>query len=282
MYFCSMGLLKKILDFYLDSSIHVALAVFAFSWITLIEFNVPFDNVILYFIFYASIIGYNFVKYFGLTKFHYRSLATWLKVIQLFSLICFILMCYYAFQLESKTLLFIVAFGIVTFLYAIPFLPSKMIYDSNKNLRNISGLKVYIIALVWAGVTVLLPLLNNNHPINTDVILTVIQRFVFVIVLMIPFEIRDLNYDSLKLATIPQQIGVKRTKIISVLLLMVFFFLEFFKDEINAYHIIILLIVTFISLLFLVFAKQNQGRYYSSFWVEGIPVFWLILMMLFF
>ncbi|TYA53251.1 UbiA prenyltransferase family protein [Formosa maritima] len=277
-----MGLLKKILDFYLDSSIHVALAVFAFSWMTLIEFNIPFDEEILYFIFYASIIGYNFVKYFGLTKFHYRSLTTWLKVIQIFSLICFILMCYYAIQLEIITLIYILAFGIVTFLYAFPFLPSKMIYDSNKNLRNISGLKVYIIALVWAGVTVFLPLINNNHIINTDVILTIFQRFVLVIVLMFPFEIRDLNYDSLKLATIPQQIGIKQTKIIGALLLLVFFLMEFFKDEINGFSILATLIITIISLLFLVFSKQNQGRYYSSFWVEGIPIYWLLLLMLIF
>lgn len=277
-----MSLLKKILDFYLDSSIHVALAVYALSWITLLEFNIPYDEAMLYFIFYATIIGYNFVKYFGLTKLHYRSLANWLKVIQLFSLICFILMCYYALQIQTKSLLYILAFGVVTFLYAIPFLPSKMIYDSNKNLRSISGLKVYIIALVWAGVTVLLPLINNNYTINTDVFLTVFQRFVFVIALIIPFEIRDLNYDSLKLATIPQKIGVKSTKIIGVFLLMLFFFLEFFKDEMNAYRIITLLLITFITILFLVFSKQNQGKYYSSFWVEGVPIYWLILIMLIF
>jgi hypothetical protein len=277
-----MSLLKKLLNFYLDSSIHVALAVYSLSWITLKEFNIPYDEYMLYFVFFASITGYNFVKYFGLTKFHYRSLATWLKVIQIFSLVCFILMGYCVFLLETNTLFYILAFGMVTFLYAIPFLPSKMIYDSNKNLRNISGLKVYIIAIVWAGVTVFLPIINNHYPINTDVIITLIQRLVFVIVLMFPFEIRDLSYDSLKLATIPQQVGVKQTKIIGVLLLMVFFFLEFFKDEISGYKILLTLIIAFISLLFLLFSKQTQGRYYSSFWVEGIPIYWLILVMLIF
>ena len=47
---------------------------------------------------------------------------------------------------------------------------------------------------------------------------------------MLPFEIRDMQYDSLKLSTIPQRIGVMKTKIIGVFMLL-FFLLEFFKDE---------------------------------------------------
>jgi hypothetical protein len=258
----------------------VALAVYAMSWITLLELDIQYDRAILYFIFFASISGYNFVKYFGLARFHHRSLTNWLKLIQIFSLICFLLMCYFALQLEVKTITIILAFGLITFLYAIPFLPNKMIYDSHKNLRNISGLKLYIIALVWAGVTVVLPLINNSIHINADVVIAVIQRFVFVIVLMFPFEIRDLNYDSLKLATIPQQIGIKNTKIIGVLLLMVFFFLELLKNETNEYQILAILITTFICLLFLIFANRNQRKYYCSFWVEGIPIYWLLLMLL--
>ena len=160
-----MKVLKQILDFYINSSIHVALAVYALSWITLKRFDILYDENVLYFIFYASITGYNFVKYFGLAKFHHRRLASWLKVIQVFSFICFLLMCYYAYNLHSNTLYYIFALGVITFFYAIPFLPRKLFLDSKHNLRSIGGLKVYIIALVWAIVTVALPLVNNNHAI---------------------------------------------------------------------------------------------------------------------
>ena len=34
-----------------------------------------------------------------------------------------------------------------------------------------------------------------------------------------------------------------------------------------------------ISMLFIVFSKENQGEYYSSFWVEGLPILWLVLML---
>lgn len=281
MYFCFMALLKQIFNFYIDSSIHVALAVFALSWVTLLEFGIPYDRAVLYFIFFASITGYNFVKYFGLARFHHRSLTNWLKLIQVFSLMCFIGMCYFALKLELISLVVILGFGVVTFLYAIPFLPNKILYDKHKNLRNVSGLKVYIIALVWAGVTVVLPILNNHVPLDTNVVVTGFQRFVFVTVLMFPFEIRDLNYDSLKLATIPQQIGIKNTKMVGVLLLMLFFLLEFLKPQLNVEHTVSMLITMFVTLMFLIFANRNQGRYYSSFWVEGIPLVWLLLLLVF-
>lgn len=281
MYFCFMALLKQIFNFYIDSSIHVALAVFALSWVTLLEFGIPYDRAVLYFIFFASITGYNFVKYFGLARFHHRSLTNWLKLIQVFSLMCFIAMCYFALKLELISLVVILGFGVVTFLYAIPFLPNKILYDKHKNLRNVSGLKVYIIALVWACVTVVLPLLNNHVPLDTNVVVTGFQRFVFVTVLMFPFEIRDLNYDSLKLATIPQQIGIKNTKMVGVLLLMLFFLLEFLKPQLNVEHTVSMLITMFVTLMFLIFANRNQGRYYSSFWVEGIPLVWLLLLLVF-
>jgi len=274
-----MQVLKRVFNFYLNSSIHVALAVYALTWITLIQFGLDYDEDVLYFVFFATITGYNFVKYFGVAKFHHRSLAGWLKAIQLFSFIAFIAMSYYAYLLKTNTLLILSVFGLITFLYAIPLLPMKYFRDNQKNLREISGLKIYVIAFVWAFTTVLLPLIDNTINFNTDVVITSAQRFVFVIVLMLPFEIRDLNYDSLKLATIPQRIGIKKTKIIGVLLLMVFMMLEFFKDELTSNAVIATLIIVFITLLFLIFSNKNQSKYYSAFWVESIPILWLLILL---
>ena len=189
-------------------------------------------------------------------------------------------MCYYAYNLELKTLFYILGLGVITFFYAIPFLPRNIFLDSQYNLRTIGGLKVYVIALVWAGVTVVLPLVNNDQVVGFDAILTVVQRYLFVVVLILPFDIRDLQYDSLKLSTIPQKIGIKNTKIIGVMLLLVFFFLEYLKDELKVNQIISLLIIVFVTMLFIIFSNQERGKYYSAFWVEGLPLLWLILVLL--
>ncbi len=271
-----MKFIKQLFNFYINSSIHVALAVYSLTWITLLELGLEYNESVVYFVFYASITGYNFVKYFGIAKFHHKQLANWLRLIQILSFICFILMCFYAYQLHLKTLVFIVGFAALTFLYAIPF-SSKQVYT----LRSIGGLKIYIIALVWSGVTVLLPTVNEDIRINNDIILLGFQRFIYVLVLMLPFEIRDLKFDSLKLLTIPQRIGVKNTKRVGVLLLILFFFLEFFKDELDANQIIVLALITIMTLLVLLNSKIKQGHYYSSFWVEGLPILWLILLLVF-
>lgn len=277
-----MRIFYRLLNFYINSSIHVALSVYALAWITLLEFNVSYDENILYFIFYASITGYNFVKYFGIAKFHHRRLTNWLKIIQIFSFCCFVLMCFYALQLKYKTLLYILGFGLITFLYAIPFLPKRLFLDKQQNLRSIGGLKIYVIALVWSGVTVFLPLINNDYTIvTTDIMITAVQRYIFVIVLMLPFEIRDLQYDSLKLSTVPQKIGVKQTKMIGIGLLFVFFFLEFFKDSMKQQATVVLTVITLLTCLLLIASKIQQGKYYSSFFVESIPVIWLTLLLVF-
>ncbi|QCE40388.1 hypothetical protein [Psychroserpens sp. NJDZ02] len=274
-----MKALKQLLDFYINSSVHVALAVYALSWVTLKKFEVDYDSSVLWFNFYATITGYNFVKYFGIAKWHHRSLASWLRVTQVFSLGCFILMCYYALQLAEEALILIAIFGGVTFLYAIPFLPKKWYLDTQQNLRDISGLKVYVIALVWSGVTVILPLVNNQVSFSEDVIVSVIQIFIFVIALMLPFEIIDLRYDSLKLATIPQKIGVKRTKLLGFVLLLIFYVSEFFKDTIKTDYLITQVIVCLVLGVFILFANQNRTKYYTSFWLEALPVFWLVLVL---
>lgn len=275
-----MRTLKAIFDFYINSSIHVALAIVAMACITYLEFHVSFDLNLLSFIGFASITGYNFVKYFGLAKFHHRSLSNKLKAIQVFSLFCFLAMSIFALRLNTAALIAILVFGAVTFLYAIPLLPNRFFVDKKKKLRSISGLKIYIIALVWSGVTVGLPLINSDFELYDDVTISAVQRFIFVIILMLPFEIRDLNYDSLKLATIPQRIGVKQTKIVGLVLAIVLVSLEYFKDDINLSHLISLAGIIFTTILFLMFSTQQQGKYYSAFWVESLPVFWLMMMLM--
>jgi hypothetical protein len=272
-----MRWLQQGFDFFINSSIHVALSVFALSWMTLLEFQIPYDKDVLYAIFFATISGYNFVKYFGLAKFHHRRLENRLKWIQILSFISFILMIFYVLKLNQTTLIVLGIFGLITFLYAIPFLPKRLLLDKNHNLRSISGIKIHVIALVWSGVTVMIPLINNDYQMDTDVIIVLLQRFTFVMVLMLPFEIRDLQYDSVQLSTIPQKIGVKPTKIMGLLLLLVFYILNFFKDTINNELLLSYLAVALITATFLLLSKERQPKFYSSFWVESIPLIWLIL-----
>ena len=259
----------------------MALAVCSLTYITILEFNIPLDNTVFYFVFFASVTGYNFVKYFGVVKFYHVNLTRWIKWIQVFAMICFILTCYFGFHLRLRTLAFTIILALITFLYAVPFLPKKKLFKENKSLRNIGGLKIFLIAVVWCGVTVFIPIVNNDSVIDINIFLTVVQRFLFVIMLMLPFEIRDLQFDSLKLYTIPQRLGLTGTKVLGIAIGLLMFSLEFLKSERAFTSVLILLGIDILTVLLILFSKENQGKYYSSFWVEGVPILWLLMIFMF-
>ena len=268
-----MKLLKQGLDFYINASIHVALAVYALVRITEIYFDLSYNETLNNFIFFGTITGYNFVKYAGVAKFHHRSLTNNLKVIQIFSLLCFLAMCFYAWQLSLKTLLYFVPFGLLTILYAIPFLSGFQ-----KSLRTISYLKIIIVAIVWAGFTVLLPVLDVEKIPTLEVFLYCMQRFLIVIVLILPFDIRDVKYDAISLQTIPLKIGVPKTKKLGLTLMLFALVIEFMMLPSipikNGF-----LVFFFLVIVFLMRSKVEQSNYYTSFWVEGIPIFWWVLLL---
>ncbi len=265
-----MKVLRSIFEFYINSSLHVALAVYSLVRITELYFNLPYNESLCYFVFYGTITGYNFVKYAGIAGLHHLSLTKNLRLIQLFSLVAFLLMIFYAFQLKISSLLYFLPFSLLTLFYAVPILKKFSI-----NLRSVASLKILIIALVWTGVTFLVPLLIKNKEIDLRVVLGFIQRLLFVIVLTLPFDIRDLRFDIKKLQTIPQVIGIERAKKIGFILLVFTMVIEFLITPNSKFKFMYLLV--FISLLILLQrAKRKQSKYYASFWVEALPVFWWI------
>ena len=98
--------------------------------------------------------------------------------------------------------------------------------------------------------------------------------------LIIPFEIRDLKYDNPSLGTLPQQLGIKKTKFFGILFLVLVIALQGFKDEITASFTIILFLIMLITAAFVILSKKNQPKNFSAFWVEGVPIYWIGLLLL--
>ncbi len=268
-----MNLIKGIFDFYINSSIHVALAVCALVGVTIYEFDLQVSNSLWGFIFFGTITGYNFVKYAEVVRLRHRSLNLSLKTIQVFSFFSFLALIYFTLLLSFKTLLVTGGFAALTFFYAIPFLKSK-------NLRALVGVKIVIVALVWAGVTVIIPIIDTLEGLSFDMWISFVQRVLIVFILTLPFEIRDLKYDELALGTLPQRVGINTTKIIGIIILVMAFLLAFFKDDITLIYLLSLGILSVIMGIVLLVSKKKQSKYFASFWVESIPIFWFVLLLL--
>lgn len=267
-----MKFVKLVFDFYLNASIHIAFSVYAFLRITEIYFELPYNENVNYFIFFGTITGYNFVKYAGISKLYHKNLMPNLKIIQLFSFFCFFIFCYYSSLIEVKTFLFSIPFILLTVLYSVPFLSGF-----KKNLREVSSLKIIVVGFVWAGFTVFIPLVDVEK-ISFNSILLMLQRFLIVVVLIMPFDIRDIKYDAISLQTIPKKIGIEKTKKLGLMILVISLVLEYFIATVTTVKTPFM-IFFFLLIIFLMNAKKDQSKYYSSFWVESLPIVWWLLLL---
>ncbi len=267
-----MKTLKNIFRFYINGSIHVALAMCALVQVTFMKFGIFGQHYFLLFSFLGAITAYNFVKYSKVSKLYHRRLTKSMKGIRVLTIVSCILFIYLAKEVSVEALIYMLPFSLLTVLYVAPVFPNK------KNLRSLSGIKIFIIGVVWSGITVLVPLVHIRGDLNFDFLIEMIQRFLFIVVMMLPFEVRDLQYDDATLETIPQKIGVTRTKVFGSILLVVFLLLTVLKtDMLSSIEILSTIIITTISLLFLWGTEKKQSEYYCSFWVESIPIMWLVI-----
>lgn len=88
----------------------------------------------------------------------------------------------------------LIPFGIISLLYSIPF---KMGQKTLITLRQIPYLKIFLIAFVWAAVTVFIPVVNYKKPLYSLHVLSVfLERMLFVLAITLPFDIRDMDDDK--------------------------------------------------------------------------------------
>ncbi len=270
-----MQFLKKIFDLYIFSNLHVALGTFCLVKVTLLHYNI-YENQTALFVLFSTVVAYNFIRFYRISEINTWYLD-WLKkhklLLYVMSGVSFVSLLYLLFLFQLKAILWLLPFGLFTIFYVIP-LPFK-----NVSLRKLPGIKLYLIAISYAGITTLFPLVQNDILISTNEWLLFIQRFLFIVIITIPFDIRDLNCDNASMNTLPQKVGVNKSKLIGVFYAILFIVLEYFKNPISDKHLIIGLIVIVTSVLFLIFTKEKQSRYYSAFWVEALPVFWLLLIL---
>lgn len=268
-----MNVIKKIIDFYINSSLHVAFSVFSLVLMTDFFFNIDNGYSVAFFAFFGTIVGYNFVKYDALTRLNKLKIKKNLKGIVLLSFFSFLACTYFFWQLSWITKITAFAFLGLTLLYTLPFFPNK------QNARNWKGIKIYIVAITWVGVTVILPLFEANFPFSKDVFLMALQRFLLIFPMILVFDIVDVNKDDIHLQTVPQKIGVEKTKNLGYILLALLLALEFFyTDNHHFLPFLFKLLVCGSITLFLFLANENKSRYYASFWLESVPILWWLVL----
>ena len=256
-----MAIFKRLFDFYIQSSIHVGIAVLSLVCITVFSNDLGKHIVYLICVFFGTVLGYNLLKYYDviLTKLftvkNHLALFTVTILAGIGFLCCFL-------YLKQAIQISLIEVGFLVLVY--PF------------LRKYGLFKIFLVSFCVAIITVYIPFLTTKF-LTLDFYITFLQRFLIVISWLIPFEILDSKTDSFELNTIPQQYGIKKAKLFGILLVIPFIVLEFLKTN-YSYSVMSIGIIT---VLFINFSSLKRNEYYTSFWVESIPIFWLGLLFLF-
>lgn len=256
-----MHFLKRLFDFYIQSSIHVAIAVMCLVYIT--DFSNKLCHHIVYpsCVFFGTVVGYNFLKYFEIFSTYRFDYKKYLGILTVTIVSCFGFLFFFLWLKRSVQILIIVS-GLLVLMY--PF------------LRKYGWLKMFLVSFVVTLVSVYIPFHIRNR-IEMDFYITMMQRFLILVSLLIPFEILDSKTDAKSLQTLPQKFGIKKAKLFGILLVIPFIILEFIKT--NSSYLV--LPIGIITVLFIHFSSVERNKYYTSFWVESVPICWLILVLIF-
>jgi hypothetical protein len=86
----------------------------------------------------------------------------------------------------------------------------------------------------------------------------------------------DSKTDHKELNTLPQTFGTNSTKMLGILLVIPFILLEFIK----LHPSYLVLPIGIITVIFIDFTEWKRNKYYTSFWVESVPILWWLMLLL--
>lgn len=181
-----------------------------------------------------------------------------------------------------RILFLLIPMGIVSFAYSFPLIRRK---SGMLRLREIPGMKIFFVSLVWAMTTVLLPIINLKISLfNWQVLLVLCRRILFIFAITIPFDIRDRQADSLnKMKTIPILFGERKAKLLALLALSCFLILALFQYGMKeCYNFFFAFsISTLISAVLIWQSSASKKPYYYLVLLDGTMILQFLLVWLF-
>jgi len=271
--------LRQILDLLLFSNIFIALCAVAQGMVTYQLLQIKPDKHVLGLLFFSTLALYNFSIL--LTKPEKPQNSTLRRVQWIFShyrfmitltIICVLSIIPLALFLSTSSKILLLSLGLISMSYSLPLFT---IEEKRFSLRNIPGIKLFLIATVWSLSVVLLPILEaeNNQAMQisiNDSILLISKRFLFIAAITVPFDIRDLYDDKLKeLKTIPVLLGKEWALIICQAFLIIYLILLFFFNrqfDSNFFGLTLTIILTG----WLIFkSKWKKNEYYYFLYLDG-------------
>lgn len=267
---------RKLLNFYLYSNLHIALAATALTLYTYRVHQLIIDYAYLLFVFSSTLLLYAVHRAIGIRKTQeapkndrFDIIESYRKHIFFYALVGLIgsTLCFLQFErsLQIKLILPIFLSG----LYAIPLI-------GKKRIRDFHYIKIFLVAVVWSWISFSIP--HSTKEISIlEYSFLFIERAFFIFAITIPFDIRDIKTDRLnQVKTLVHGLGVRNSKILSLFLLTTTGGILLITVGFNSYSFAGMLSYI-IAGVFINFSSENKSDTYYTLWLDGTMALPLII-----
>ena len=246
----------------------IAIAALAQTWLSYQLFNIPINHYILLFVTIATPFSYNLAESFSYTlNQKNKSFFTFKKLLFGFT---FLILLYIASFLNKNTITQFSMAAMIAIAYNLPL-------KANKNrmfrLRQIKGLKIFIIAFTWTLVTVYIPI--NLYIVNKiSLAIVLINNFLFIAILSLLFDIKDFQKDKENnLPSIPVLIGeIKSYHVIRLIIAVLLISTYFLYNDVGFATTAALLLHILFSYLVIFKLKSSHKNFYYTILIDGLLI----------
>ena len=243
------------------------------EWSFLIGF-VFFATLFLYAI--HRIVGLEKVRPF-LEKYRYGIIYKFRNHIKIYAFIGGLGALYFFFFLSFQNQLLVAIPAILALGYVLPFVRGE------RRLRDFDYIKIFLIAIVWAVITVIMPIFENTRHLSLSHFMLFLERAIFIFAITLPFDIRDLKVDAhIAVKTIPSRIGINKTKTLAGICFLMAFLLAIgnFGLELYIEKVLLALFISYLSSFLLVlYSDRVEDDYFFTGMMDGTMIIQFLLIL---
>lgn len=175
----------------------------------------------------------------------------------------------FALMLPARLLVPLVPLGAISVAYGVPIVPWK---GGWRRLKDIPGLKVFLIALVWATATVTLPLMSIAEDWAQPQYLGLFaRRALFILAITLPFDVRDAARDAdAGVRTLPHVLGPKHTRAVAWALMAGCVALDAWRAQAQAPLLVASAISVACTCALLLFMTRPRHDMYYALGLDGV------------
>lgn len=269
--------LRRALDAVLYSSTWLALAALSLTWTTFLIWRVAMPLRLGLLVFAATLFLYNIDSVLPY-KFRQQQQVSGRKRWMLAHRRAMLVLALVALAVAAGLFLadgwqrlswFLGHLTVISLLYSLPLLQWRGRWWA---LRDLPLLKVFLIAYVWAAVTVWMPALALGRAWDAqEVLLLFGRRFLFILALAFVFDIRDYTKDRLiGTRTFPGVFGIRATKGVALVALALANLLP--PSQASAVQVLVLTLPSVAGATLIYYAHESRPDYYFALFTDGVMI----------